>query len=40
MKKYECDSCKQINKMHKEMKKAMEKFHMLIKKEALSHKTK
>ena len=40
MKKYECDSCKKINKMNEEMQKAMKKFHMLIKKEALESRNK
>ena len=31
--KYECPSCKRINKMNEEMDKAMKRFNMLIKKE-------
>ena len=33
--KYECPSCKKMNDMNEEMSKAMKKFNMLIKKEAL-----
>jgi hypothetical protein len=40
MKKYECDSCKKINKMNEEMQKAMRKFNILIRKEALEAKRK
>tara|TARA_R100001594_G_scaffold117800_1_gene153025 strand:+ start:69 stop:194 length:126 start_codon:yes stop_codon:yes gene_type:complete len=38
--KYECPSCKRINNMNEEMDKAMKKFNMLIKKEALEARNK